>query len=124
MLNTLNIRNDLGSFGLAREAKILKASEYATIFKGGILARGKHWQVIAKRLKMSKPRLGLAISKKVHRLAVDRNRFKRIARETFRLQRQHLDNWDFVVMARKSKPVKNPILSAELFDLFKQVTKK
>jgi ribonuclease P protein component len=61
---------------------------------------------------------------KVHRLAVDRNRFKRVARETFRLQRQHLDNWDFVVMARKAKPVKNPVLSAELLDLFKKVTKK
>ncbi|CAC9655092.1 ribonuclease P protein component [bacterium endosymbiont of Bathymodiolus sp. 5 South] len=111
-------------FGLAREAKILKSSEYTHVFKGGTLARGKHWQVIAKPLKASKPRLGLAISKKVHRLAVDRNRFKRVARETFRLQQQHLDNWDFVVMARKSKPVKNPVLSAELLDLFKKVTKK
>jgi ribonuclease P protein component len=110
-------------FGLAREAKILKASEYSSVFKGGKLARGKYWQVIAKPLKASKPRLGLAISKKVHRLAIDRNRFKRIARETFRLQRQHLDNWDFVVIARKSKPVKNPVLSSELLGLFKQVTK-
>ena len=112
------------SFGLARAAKILKASEYATIFKGGTLVRGKYWQVIAKSLKAPKPRLGLAISKKVHRLAIDRNRFKRIARETFRLKRQHLDNWDFVVMVRKSKPAKNSVLSAELFDLFKKVTKK
>ena len=109
---------------LTRDAKILKASEYSSIFKGGKLARGEHWQVIAKPLKALKPRLGLAISKKVYRLSVDRNRFKRIARETFRLQRQHLDNWDFVVMARKSKPVKNSILSVELLALFKQVTKK
>jgi ribonuclease P protein component len=112
------------SFELARAARILKANEYTHVFKGGTLARGKHWQVIARPLKASKPRLGLAISKKVHRLAIDRNRFKRIARETFRLQRQYLDSWDFVVMARKSKPVKNPVLSAELLDLFKKVTKK
>lgn len=112
------------SFKLTHEAKILKASEYARVFKGGTLARGKHWQVIAKPLEASKPRLGLAISKKVHRLAVDRNRFKRIAREAFRLQQQCLANWDFVVMARKSKPVKNPILSAELLDLLNKVTNK
>lgn len=112
------------SFRLTREAKILKANEYSYVFKGGTLVRGKHWQVIAKSLKVSKPRLGLAISKKIHCLAVDRNRLKRIARETFRLQRQHLGNWDFVVMTRKSKPVKNPILSIELLDLFKKVTKK
>ncbi|VVM25356.1 hypothetical protein BSPWISOXPB_2053 [uncultured Gammaproteobacteria bacterium] len=40
-------------FGLAREAKILKSSEYTHVFKGGTLARGKHWQVIAKPLKAS-----------------------------------------------------------------------
>ena len=112
------------SFRLTREAKILKASEYANIFKEGKIARGKYWQVIAKPLETSTPRLGLAISKKVYRLAVDRNRFKRIAREVFRLNKQHLDVWGFVVMARKSKPVTNLVLSAELLDLFKQVSKK
>jgi ribonuclease P protein component len=111
------------SFRLTREAKILKADEYSAVFKGGKLARGKHWQVIASPLKASKPRLGLAISKKVHRLAIDRNRFKRVARETFRLQRQHLDNWDFVVMARRSKPTTNGVLAVELLSLFTKVTK-
>ncbi|CAB5497499.1 Ribonuclease P protein component (EC [Bathymodiolus thermophilus thioautotrophic gill symbiont] len=112
------------SFRLTHDAKLLKPNEYSTIFKGGKMARGKYWQVIAKPLAVSKPKLGLAISKKVHRLAVDRNRFKRIARETFRLEQQQLDNWGFVVMVRKSKSVKNPVLSAELLDLFKKVVKK
>ena len=111
------------SLRLTREAKILKPSEYAYIFKGGKRVQGKYWQVIAKPIKNPRPRLGLAISKKVTRLAVDRNRFKRIARETFRLEQQGLDNWGFVVMARKSKPTRNPVLSAELLDLFKKVTK-
>lgn len=110
------------SFKLTHEAKILKANEYAAIFKGGKFAKGKYWQIVAKSINASKPRLGLAISKKVYRLAVDRNRFKRIARETFRLQKQQLDNWDFVVMARRSKPVTNAVLSAELLDLFNKVT--
>lgn len=110
------------SFRLTCDAKILKTNEYSIVFKGGKLVKGKYWQVIAKPVKVLKPRLGLAISKKVHRLAVNRNRFKRIARETFRLQKQQLDNWDFVVMARYSKPVKNAALSAELLDLFKKVT--
>ncbi|SMN13284.1 Ribonuclease P protein component [Bathymodiolus heckerae thiotrophic gill symbiont] len=111
------------SFKLTHDIKILKANEYSAIFKGGKLAKGKHWQIIAKPIKSPKPRLGLAISKKVHRLAVDRNRFKRIARETFRLERLCLDNWGFVVMARRSKPAKNAVLSAELLSLFKKVSK-
>ena len=110
------------SFRLMRDAKILKANEYSAIFKDGKMVRGKHWQVIARPIESLKPRLGLAISKKVHRLAVDRNRFKRIARETFRLEQQRLSVWGFVVMARKSRPAENPALSAELLDLFKKVT--
>ena len=111
------------SFRLTRHNKILKASEYTFIFKGGKHAKGKYWQVVAKPIKTLKPRLGLAISKKVHRLAVDRNRFKRIARETFRLGKTHLDAWGFVVMARQAKPVKNAVLSAELLVLLKKITK-
>jgi len=108
---------------LTRKAKILKPNEYTKIFKGGSRVKGKHWQIIAKPIQDPRPRLGLAISKKVTRLAVDRNRFKRVARETFRLAQADLDNWGFVVMARKSKPAKSPELSAELLDLFKQVAK-
>jgi len=111
------------SLRLTREAKILKPSEYAHIFKGGKRVKGKYWQIVAKPIQDTRPRLGLAISKKVTRLAVDRNRFKRIARETFRVAQQSLGNWGFVVMARSPKPTKNPELSAELIDLFKQVTK-
>ncbi len=111
------------SLRLTREAKILKPNEYTQIFKGGKRARGKYWQIIAKPNQDARPRLGLAISKKVTRLAVDRNRFKRVARETFRLAQGHLDNWGFVVMARNAKPTNGSELSAELLNLFKQVTK-
>jgi ribonuclease P protein component len=111
------------SFRLTREARILKAHEYTHVFKGGKRAKGKYWQIIAKPIQESRPRLGLAISKKVARLAVDRNRFKRVARETFRVAQAQLDNWGFVVMARNAKPAKSPELSAELLNLFKQVTK-
>ena len=112
------------SLRLTREAKILKPGEYTHIFKGGKRAKGKYWQIIAKPILDSRPRLGLAISKKVTRLAVDRNRFKRVARETFRLAQPRLDSWGFVVMARTAKPIKNSELSTELLNLFIQVTRK
>ena len=51
------------------------------------------------------PRLGLAISKKQVRRAVDRNRLKRLAREVFRIHRSQLACVDVVVMARQAATV-------------------
>src|SRR6056297_1670557 len=45
-------------------------------------------------------RLGLAIAKRVARRAVDRNRIRRIARETFRRRRHSMRPVDFVVLAK------------------------
>lgn len=45
-------------------------------------------------------RLGLAISRKHARRAVDRNRIKRIAREAFRVRRQQLPPVDIIVLSR------------------------
>lgn len=47
------------------------------------------------------PRLGLIFSKKNVRRAVDRNRLKRIVRDSIRLQQQRLPAVDIVVLARR-----------------------
>lgn len=47
------------------------------------------------------PRLGLVISKKNVRRAVDRNRLKRIARESIRLRQHQLPSADIVLLARR-----------------------
>ena len=45
-------------------------------------------------------RLGLAISRKVARTAVARNRVKRVTRESFRHWQTRLDSLDIVVLGR------------------------
>jgi ribonuclease P protein component len=58
------------------------------------------------------PRLGLAIAKKNARRALDRNRIKRIIRESFRQNQTRLPAIDLVVMAKpQTKSAKN----SELF---------
>jgi ribonuclease P protein component len=56
--------------------------------------------VLASPARPGAARLGLAISKKQARRAIDRNRLKRLIRETFRRSRDELPGVDLVVMAR------------------------
>ena len=85
------------------------------------MTRGRYWQVMAVKTDNTQAKLGLAISKKVHRLAVERNRFKRIARETFRMQQAQLGNWEVVVMAKRAKRADNAITAKDLQGLFNKI---
>lgn len=107
---------------LARSVRITKASDYALIFQKGKHAQGKFWKLIAAPSSESKPRLGLAISKKVYKKAVDRNLRKRLAREIFRLQQSKLDDLDMVVMAKHSRYADNKSLKADLSNLFRKAS--
>jgi len=52
-------------------------------------------------------RLGLAIAKKNIRRAVDRNRVKRLVRESFRHWQSHLAGTDVVVLSRRGLPLRD-----------------
>lgn len=53
---------------------------------------------------LTEARLGLAISKKCARRAVDRNRLKRIARESFRENRPTMPGVDVVILCSHGAP--------------------
>lgn len=83
-------------------AKLLKPAEFKHVFNAAKRAGDRHLTIFYTANELNHPRLGLAISKKVSKLAVDRNRIKRLARETFRLKQTQLQFADFVVLARPS----------------------
>ncbi|WDI78605.1 ribonuclease P protein component [Candidatus Purcelliella pentastirinorum] len=47
------------------------------------------------------PRLGIIISKKVIRLSSDRNRIKRLLRESFRMNKKNIRFIDFVIFPKR-----------------------
>ncbi|MBD3669603.1 MAG: ribonuclease P protein component [Gammaproteobacteria bacterium] len=91
----------------ARHKRLLKPGEFKRVFQDAVRSGDSMLTVFAKPNSMEHARLGLAISKKHLKLAVDRNRVKRQIRESFRQNQTQLQGLDIVVMARagiKSEP--------------------
>ena len=96
-----------------KRARLLKPAEFSRVFKQAIRSSDRHFTILASGNKFAYPRLGLAISKKNAKRAVDRNRIKRIIRESFRQHQSQLPAADFVVLA---KPGTRKASNGELFD--------
>jgi len=109
---------------LAHGVRIRSAKDYAHVFKKGFHTQSRFWKIIASDSGKSFSRLGLAISKKQYKRAVDRNHFKRLARETFRNNQNDLESIDFVVMVKKSVRNDNKEITKDLLSLMKNVKNK
>lgn len=83
----------------SRDRRLTQAAEFARVFAHPLRSSDRLFTVVARDNGGRGPRLGLAISKRAAKRAVERNRLKRVAREVFRLQQQQLPSSDFVVLA-------------------------
>ena len=89
---------------LPKHAKLLKAIEYKYVFDKPVRSSDRYFTVLARPNELMHSRLGLAFTKKRVKLAVARNRLKRISRESFRLlvsakAEQFICSADFIVLA-------------------------
>jgi ribonuclease P protein component len=106
-----------------RANRLTESAQYQDVFSGNFRLSDKYWTVlVGKKQSAQGARLGLAIAKKRISHSVDRNRLKRIIRESFRLTRTELGDVDLVIMA-KSECVKtdNRTLHASLRRLWKKL---
>lgn len=93
-----------------RAARVLKAADFAAL-RGGQRLSCRHFHVEFRPNAFATARLGLAVSKRVSKRAVDRNRLKRLARDSFRRWRSRLPCVDLVLIPRASAV---PVAGAEL----------
>ena len=83
-----------------RSARLLAPAAFQKVFAHGRRIAGRCFQLHVLH-DGETPRLGLAVSRKVDRRAVVRNRIRRIAREAFRHARPQLAPADYVLVARR-----------------------
>ncbi len=112
----------MGLYSLPRTARLLKAGDFAAL-------RGKSRRISARHfLAEFSPndqptcRLGQAVSRRVSKRAVDRNRIKRLVRESYRHVRSELPNVDILLIARSSAVnTAASDLRGDLADLWKKL---
>jgi len=97
----------LKSFGLPKEARLAKRAEFLRVYEQGFRIEGRFMTVFLLPNDHGLQRVGITATKKaIGSKAHDRNRAKRLLRETFRLSKAELDavstKYDWVLNARRS----------------------
>jgi ribonuclease P protein component len=108
--------------GFSPDQRLHKPAEFGRVFAEAARSSDRFFTVLARSSGRAVARLGLTVSRRAARRAVDRNKLKRLARESFRHQRA-LPPWDFVVLARPGADrAQRQALRASLDRHFEQLT--
>jgi ribonuclease P protein component len=112
----------MGPAGLPREARIRRAGDFAVLRQASGRLGGRCFSVRYRQNELGHARMGMAVSKRVSKRAVERNRIKRLLRESFRRVRSQLPPLDLMIMAREQAAgVPGPELLAELETLWRRI---
>ena len=77
-------------------------SHFTFVFDNATPVSSQAFTILGRVNDQSHPRLGITIAKKRIRKAHDRNRVKRLIRESFRLNQHRLPNIDIVVLGKSN----------------------
>ena len=109
-----------------KSLRLLCAADFKPVFDNApFRASHQYFLILARLNNQAQPRLGLVMAKKHMRLAVERNRMKRLIRESFRMQQQNLSGLDIVVLSRKGMDsLTNSEFSQQLTQQWQRIYKK
>ena len=107
--------------GFSSLVRVRTKAEYTCVFSRRQRFYGRFCVLYYRANELNHFRLGVIISKRNVRHAVLRNRFKRQARETFRLQQRDLPALDIVIVAKSGA---GQASKGELRQCLKELTKQ
>ncbi len=83
-----------------RELRLLAPVQFKAVFELPLRASTPQLTLLSRQNHLEHARIGLTVAKKHLKRAHDRNRIKRIVRESFRLKQHQLPPYDFVFVAK------------------------
>ena len=116
----------MATAGFPKASRLLNASDYDTVFANNqYKVANRHFLILASGHNNAGSRLGIVVAKKNIPLAVQRNRIKRILRESFRLKAEFREQLDIVVLVRKgADKLRNPEIFESLHKLWRDLESK
>jgi len=100
----------MSGYSYPKQLRLLTARDYNQVFnQSQFKVSGPLGLFIASPNQLSHPRLGFVIAKKKVKLAVERNRIKRVMRDCYRLNQENLPAIDIVFIARPGLGTKENI---------------
>jgi len=83
-----------------RQARLLSSDDFGRVFKRAQRSADQDFTILSRSNDLGWARLGLVVSRKVSPRAVERNRIKRMVRESFRQHQDQLGQLDLVVIGK------------------------
>ncbi|MEW9797856.1 ribonuclease P protein component [Alteromonas sp. CYL-A6] len=111
----------MGENHFSRELRLLTPSHFTNVFNDATPAVSPTFTLLARKNDVDHPRLGITLSKKRVRRAHERNRLKRLIRESFRHKRHNLPNIDIVVIGKSGA---DTLSNQEIFTTLEKLWKK
>ncbi|VFP87299.1 ribonuclease P protein component [Candidatus Erwinia haradaeae] len=87
-------------FRFSRDLRLLTARHFNFVFEHPKRISTRYITILSRFNELAHPRIGLTISKKHIKHSYERNRIKRLMRDSFRIHQYHLLEMDFIVIAK------------------------
>ncbi|WP_086929257.1 ribonuclease P protein component [Agarilytica rhodophyticola] len=109
-------------FSFPKSLRLLNSSDFSPVFdKPSFKVHHPQFLLLAKFNNLNHPRLGIVVAKKNIRLAVNRNRTKRLIRETFRNKQNNLPTIDAIVLARRGN---EELLNEQILEILEGIWRR
>jgi len=108
-----------------RDSRLLTPDHFQKVFSKPARYHSQHFTVLVANNSIKNNRIGFAIAKKRIKLAVQRNRIKRLVRESFRLNQYELPIVDMVIMAKSGiEQLDNQAISLQIEKIWLKIIQR
>lgn len=111
-------------YSFPQKLRLKENTQFSRVFDRSKKIREDFFSIFYCENNLDYPRIGIVASKKNIRYAYLRNLFKRIVRDSFRLNQEKLQNYDYIVFAYKVEKIDRKELRNKLEKAWENLQKK